>query len=325
MPHGGRQKRERRGLDSATLRLMAPALSAFMVIFLLGVLLRSTALLGKSHAEKLASLVFAVSLPATIIVSLDRLPFAVTAWKLPLAACLVTLPLVFCAWQVARRLDVSRPTQGGLLLGTGCINSVYFAYPVSLATFGEAGLAQAILFDLGQTLLTLTVLYGLAVWYGAHTSTPRSAMMRLVSSPPLWALSGILLLKLLGLKLPAWLHDGLMPIHMTTTPLASLVLGLSISFAAVRRTARLALLGVGMRMVGGLFFGSIAVWLLQLTGVERAIVLLISAMPSAVTAVIFAAEAGLDEDLVASIVALSICLGVALVPALPALAVALMP
>jgi malate permease and related proteins len=36
--------------------------------------------------------------------------------------------------------------------------------------------------------------------------------------------------------------------------------------------------------------------------------------------VIFAADAKLDEDLVASIVALSICLGVALLPWLPSVA-----
>jgi predicted permease len=40
-------------------------------------------------------------------------------------------------------------------------------------------------------------------------------------------------------------------------------------------------------------------------------------MPSAVTAVIFAAEAGLDEELVASIVALSLVAGVAVLPWLP--------
>jgi malate permease and related proteins len=47
-------------------------------------------------------------------------------------------------------------------------------------------------------------------------------------------------------------------------------------------------------------------------------------MPSAVMAVIFATEAKLDEDLVSSIVALSICLGVALLPWLPRLAALLM-
>ena len=73
-------------------------------------------------------------------------------------------------------------------------------------------------------------------------------------------------------------------------------------------------------LLGGFLFGWIAVSLLQLTGVERAVVILIAGMPSAV---IFATETGLDEDLVASIVALSICLGVALLPWLPKLAAAL--
>ena len=103
------------------------------------------------------------------------------------------------------------------------------------------------------------------------------------------------------------------------------MLGLSISVSAVRRTAPLALLGVGMRMAGGLLFGGAAVWLLALTGLERAIVLLVSAMPSAIMTVIFATETELDEDLVASIVTLSICFGMALLPLLPDIAPVLMP
>ena len=298
---------------------MPATLQAFIAIFLLGALLRSSGLLGRIHAERLAFVVFSISLPATILVSLDRVVFAPTAWKLPLAACLVTLSMLFCSWPVARLLHLPRATRGGFLLGTGCINSVYFAYPVVLATLGDKGLAQAILFDLGQTTLTLTVIYGLAVWHGAKGTTARSAMRRFVSSPPLWALCLSLLLTLLGLHLPGWLHDALTPIHLTTTPLASLVLGLSISFSAVRRTWALALLGVGMRMVGGLLLGFAVAYGLDLAGMERAIVVLVSAMPSAVTAVIFATDTGLDENLVTSIVALSICVGVALLPWLPQL------
>lgn len=298
---------------------MPATLQAFIAIFLLGALLRSSGLLGKIHAERLAFVVFSISLPATILVSLDRVVFAPTAWKLPLAACLVTLSMLFCSWPVARLLHLPRATQGGFLLGTACINSVYFAYPVVLATLGDKGLAQAILFDLGQTTLTLTVIYAVAVWHGAKSATARSAMRRFVSSPPLWALCLSLLLTLLELHLPGWLHDALTPIHLTTTPLASLVLGLSISFSAVRRTWALALLGVGMRMIGGLLLGFAVAYGLDLSGMERAIVILVAAMPSAVTAVIFATDTGLDEDLVTSIVALSICVGVALLPWLPQL------
>ncbi len=303
---------------------MPATLQAFIAIFFLGALLRSTGLLDKLHAERLAAFVFSISLPATILVSLDHAAFATTAWKLPLAACLVTLSMLLCSWQLARLLHLPRPTQGGFLLGTGCINSVYFAYPVVLATLGDRGLAQAILFDLGQTTLTLTVIYGIAVWHGAKSSTARAALLRFVSSPPLWALCGSLLLSLFGFHLPAWLREILTPVHLTTTPLASLVLGLSISFTAVRRTWALALLGVGIRMIGGLLLGFAVAYGFDLPGIERAIVILVSAMPSAVTAVIFSADTGLDEDLVTSIVALSICVGVALLPWLPQLVVLLL-
>ena len=296
---------------------MPATLKAFIAIFLLGALLRASGLLGKTHAERLAAFVFSISLPATILVSLDQVTFAPTAWKLPLAACLVTLPMLLCSWYLSRLLHLPRPTRGGFMLGTGCINSVYFAYPVVLATLGDRGLAQAILFDLGQTTLTLTVIYGIAVWHGVKSSNARSAMVRFVSSPPLWALCGSLLLSLFAVHLPAWLRDLLTPIHLTTTPLASLVLGLSISFSAVRRTWAVACAGVALRMIGGLLLGITAAFVLNLAEMERAVVVLVAAMPSAVTAVIFAADTELDEDLVTSIVALSICVGVALLPWLP--------
>lgn len=296
---------------------MPATLHAFIAMFFLGALLRSFGLLGKQHAERLASFVFSVGLPATIVVSLDHVAFAPSAWKLPVAACLITLSMLSCAWPLARLLHLPRASQGGFLLGTGCINSVYFAYPVVLATFGDSGLAHAILFDLGQTTLTLTVLYAIAVWHGAKSATARSALVRFVSSPPLWALCASLLCSLAEWRLPTWLREVLTPIHLSTTPLASLVLGLSIGFTALRRTWSVALVGVAIRMLGGLLLGVGATAALTLTGMERTIVILIAAMPSAVTAVIFAADTGLDEDLVTSIVALSICVGIALLPWLP--------
>jgi predicted permease len=306
-------------IHSGTSTTMPLSLQIFIAIFVIGAFLRSRAVLTKSHTEGLARFVFSVSLPATILVSLDPVPLAPTVWKIPLAACLITLPMVVCSWFLAHLLQLPRKTQGGFLLATGSINSVYFAFPVILATFGNEGLTQAVLFDLGQTTLTLTVLYGLAVWHGAHSVTPKSAAIRFLSSPPLWALTCILMVKLSGYHLPLWLLEILRPLHFTTTPLASLVLGLSINFPAIRQTAWLGTLGVAMRMGGGLLLGLGAIRCLDLTGLERAVVILVAGMPSATSSVIFAAETGLDEELVASIVALSICLGVVILPWLPEL------
>jgi predicted permease len=298
---------------------MAQSLVVFIVLFLGAALLRGFNLLNRSHAERLAALVFSVSLPATILVSLDGIQLAPTAWKIPLAASLITIPMLMAVWPLARLLRLSRPACGGLLLGTGCINSVYFAYPVVLATLGDAGLAQAILFDVGQTTLTLTLLYAVAIWHGTGAADPGSTLRRFLAAPPLWALSAILVLKLSGAHLPVWLLDLLWPLHLTTIPLASLVLGMSTS-VTVRGVLGLAALGVVLRMGGGMLLGFAAANILGLSGVERVVVILVAGMPSAVTAVIFAAEAGLDEELVASIVALSVAVGVVLLPWLPQLA-----
>lgn len=298
---------------------MPHSLSAFIVLFLAAALLRIVGLLTRSHAERLASVVFSVSLPATILVSLDGIDFTHTAWKLPLAACLVTLPMLVVAWQLSELLKLPPVTRGGLLLGTGCINSIYFAYPVIQATFGNAGLARAVLFDLGQTTLTLTLLYALALWHGTGSKHAGAAIQRFIAAPPLWALAGILLLKLAGLRLPLWLRDLLMPVHMTTTPLASLVLGLSISLSGQAKLG-LAAVGVLLRMGIGPLLGLLAAQVLQLDGIERAVVVLVAGMPSAVTAVIFAAEARLDGELVAAIVALSVAAGMTLLPWVPQVA-----
>jgi len=299
---------------------MPQVLLAFIILFVGAALLRASNLLDRSHAERLAALVFSISLPATILVSLDEIQFTDEAWKLPLAACFVTLPMLVVAWQLSQLLHLPRPTRGGFLLGTGCINSIYFAYPVILATFGDEGLARAVLFDLGQTTLTLTLLYGLALWHGTGSIHAGSAMQRFIAAPPLWALIGILVLKLFGLHLPIWLRELLIPIHMTTTPLASLVLGLSIRLSG-QGNLRLAALGVLVRMGVGVVLGFGAAEVLHLAGVERAVVILVAGMPSAVTAVIFAAETGLDEELVASIVGLSVGAGVALLLWVPQLAI----
>jgi predicted permease len=303
---------------------MPHSLLAFIILFLGAAILRTFNVLNRSHAERLASVVFSISLPATILVSIDGIQFAPTAWKLPVAASLVTLPMLLVTWQIGHLLQLPRATRGGVLLGTGCINSMYFAYPVILATLGEAGLARVILFDLGQTALTLRLLYAVALWHGGSPVRGDSVIHRFLTAPPLWALTAILLVKLFGLRLPVWLLDFLRPMHLSTTPPASLVLGLSVSLTG-RGTMRLAALAVVLRMAGGMLLGFAAAGVLDLNGLERVVVILVAGMPSAVTAVIFAAEAGLDEELVASIVALSVTVGVAVLPWLPQFTNWLMP
>lgn len=68
---------------------MPSSLHLFLILFVVGATLRLFGVLGKQHAERLGTFVFSVTLPATILVSLDRVVFSPTAWKIPLAALLM--------------------------------------------------------------------------------------------------------------------------------------------------------------------------------------------------------------------------------------------
>lgn len=300
---------------------MPTTLYVFIGLFLIGILLRSRAVLVRTHADGLATIVFSVSLPATIIVSFDRVTLEPAFWKLPIAAGFVVFPLLLATWVLARHLQLPRPTRGSLIVATGIMNMAFFAYPVLLATFGEEGFARVLLFDLGHGILVFTVIYGVAVRHGSRVGAP--ALARFFSSVPLWAVCGMLGVKLAGVSLPTLVHDLLTPIHLTTLPLASLVLGLSLDVQAVSRHLRLALLGTLLRMGGGFLLGCLAASVLQLTGLAQIIVMLSAAMPAGLNAVIFARQAQLDYEVAASIVALSIAIGIVLLPLLPQIAASL--
>jgi predicted permease len=161
---------------------MPAPLVGFFLLFVAGALLRAGGLLHRTHAERLATIVFSVSLPATILVSLDRITLSPSFWRLPLAAWFVVLPMLLGAWLIGRRLDLTKAAQGSFILATTIMNMAFFAYPLILATMGEQGFVRALLFDLGHGLLVFTVVYGVAVRHGERTAGGRSASS--ASCPP---------------------------------------------------------------------------------------------------------------------------------------------
>jgi predicted permease len=288
-----------------------------MLVAFLGATLRWLGLLGRTHVERIVQILFRISLPATIMVSVDRLVFDPALWRLPIAAALIILSLLPCAWLLGKWLHLPLPSRGTLMVGTSIMNLAFFGYAVMLGLFGHAGLARAVLFDVGHGLVVFTLVYGVAVACGSRTASRRDALKRFLCSPPLWAICGICLLRAAGLQLPEPVHALLTPIHLTTMPLASLVLGLSIDVSAIARQSLVAGAAVLLRMAGGGTIGWMWATALGLSDLDRAVVAMSAAMPVGVNTLVFAAEQELDEGLAATMIALSIAVGLVCLPLLP--------
>jgi predicted permease len=288
-----------------------------LLVALLGAMLRWLGMLNRMHAERVVQVLFRISLPATILVSVDRLVFDAGLWRLPVAAALIILSLLPCSWLLAQWLRLPRSSRGTLLVGTSVMNLAFFGYGVMLGLFGQAGLARAIFFDLGHGLLVFTLVYAVAVFYGSRKGSRKEALKQFIMSPPLWAICGIGLLRGAGLHLPDVIHILLVPVHLTTMPLASLLLGLSIDTTALSRQGIAAATAVLLRMVGGGMIGWIWATGLGLSDLDRLVVTTCAAMPVGINTLVFATEQELDQPLAATMITLSIALGLLCLPILP--------
>jgi predicted permease len=71
-----------------------------------------------------------------------------------------------------------------------------------IAAWGQLGFAQLALFDFGNALLQGSLVYAIAAVYGGHSTGFLAILRRVLSFPPLWALSVALLINVSGAHLP---------------------------------------------------------------------------------------------------------------------------
>jgi malate permease and related proteins len=117
-----------------------------------------------------------------------------------------------------------------------------------------------------------------------------------------------------GIVLPEFLVKVLSPVSAANTPLAMIALGVFVNFRFPRW--KLIVLTVFLRMGIGFLLGQAIVLLFNLQGLDRVIVTMGSAVPIGMVPMVYAASEGLDTDLAAACISLSIIIGVFVTPLL---------
>lgn len=281
------------------------------LFFGLGVLLKKIRFADAGHGDFLLKFVFFVTLPALVLVKLSQTPIPSDKIYLPLIAVTVNVGCMLLTWFVLRFLTVERKTRGTMMVGTMIINNA-FMFPFIIAGFGDAGFADAVLFDFGNGVMTATAAYMIAFRYGEAESPSRTMLIKLVKSPLSWALGIAVWLSCSSARLPGYLADFLAPMGDMTSPL--ILISLGIFFAPKLTDLRLALLAVSIRMGFGLMIGTIAAMFLGLDGTTFSVVALCSAAPIGFNTLTFASLARLDQAFASSLLSLSILAGVIFIP-----------
>ena len=200
-------------------------------------------------------------------------------------ATFVAMYLFSLAWSLVRGHDA--PMRAAFALGATSPNLGNMGLPVAQLAFGKAGLDLAVMnFVVGAALANSL---GIAIASMAGGS-PRAALAAPFRFPAMYAAFAGLLLNALDVTLPITIAAPVESLAAAAVPAMLVVLGLQLQQAiGVDRITDL----VGVN-AGRLLIAPVVAWVvctaLGLTGLERATLTVLSAMPTAVIATIIATE-----------------------------------
>jgi malate permease and related proteins len=288
-------------------------LAPIFFYFLVGVVLRRTGLAERAHGDFVLRLVFFVTLPLLILLTLEKAALSADKLMLPIANIVVNVLCLGVVLTATVWLKLPRKTVGALAMNTMIANNA-FMFPFILAVYGDSGFADAVLFDFGNAIMVATVTFATAFRYSDEPYHPFVMIRRIAASPLFWALGIGVLLSVSGNHVPARVIDIVEPVAQMTAPLILIALGIFFSFTF--RQMHLVALSLAIRMGLGFVFGIAFATLAGLDGQAFVVVALCSGAPIGFMALTFTSMAKLDTELTASSVSLSILIGLIYVPLL---------
>jgi malate permease and related proteins len=297
---------------------------AFALVVLLVVILKARKVVSTSDLKSYSTLLTKAVLPAVIFLQLALHPVHGYQFVLVLIMFISGVISMGFTWVAGKLLKLKNETLGMLMITSTFGSSALMGYPLIRFAFpdNQVAMTDAILIsELGVGLPIFTLCPLIASYYGKGSSGYRSMMKTLIN----YIQSPIFIAVVIGIIAahfeqivsieflqPFWV--ALRMIDGTLTFLACLILGLQLKFASPRRLIPLFLVSAIIQMgvqpllvyYGADFFH---------TGtVDKQVLILISAMPSAVLSTVFASEYDCDPEGASQLVFLNIVAGLIGIP-----------
>ncbi|MCJ7605008.1 MAG: AEC family transporter [Dehalococcoidales bacterium] len=281
--------------------VVTPAFFAILVGFLVGKLL-------KINMAPVVDLTLYVGVPALVFVSLMEkdivLLDAAKIWSAALvimAGCAVIAILVFKSL---------RQKHSGLYVAISMMNTVNLPFPIIYLAYGTEGLVVATLFYIPNIILMYSL--GVYVMSGRHWKENVREVLR---QPVVYASVLGLAFNFLKVPVPDLVINSLDFIAMMAIPLVLIVLGYNLSKVRIASFPT-TLLASFLRIGVGLGLGLLMAWALDLTGLDRTVVILVSAMPAAAATSILATKYDNEPETVSSVVFLPTVASLGVIPVL---------
>ncbi len=283
-----------------------------IIIFFLGYFLKKIKLFASSTADTLLKIVFYVTLPALTFLSGSTAELSLQFFYLPIIAIAIVLIIFSVSYPISKKFNLPKATQGTFLVGTLIMNTG-FTLPFVLAAYGNQGLAIYTIFDFGNTLMIFTFAYYFAIKFGKNEKS-KIPIKKFLLLPPIWGLILGIIFNLLKFELQPTVLNFLEIVGKPTIFLVILSLGIYFSPKVTNLEKMLTVFS--LRIGLGLCLGFIAVNIFNIEGIMRTLIVIFCGAPVGYNTLIFASLEELDKEFAASLVSISLLLGIVYVPLL---------
>jgi hypothetical protein len=258
----------------------------------------------KISLKPIIDLLLYLTIPALVITSLTDTKIIPTELLLiSIAACGVVigtglLTLIY--------LKATGKSDGrGMYLTTMFMNCANIPFPIALLAFGQEGLSITVLYYIVISILVYSV--------GIYIAKGKGGLTEIFKLPLMYATVLGLGVNFAGIELPAVFMTTMKMLGAATIPLMQLSLGYQLYHTRITHLKDSVAASV-IRIGGGLCLGWLIVTLLGIDGLTRQIIILTSAMPSAMITFIMSYRYDVQSEEVASTVAMSTIISLITIP-----------
>jgi len=311
-------------MNTATFQVFQTVL-AFALVVLLCMLLKRLSIVKQEDGPVFAGLLTQAALPLVIFTKLATHPIEKSLWLAVLSIFLAGVICLGVAWVAGRLMKLDRPKLGALIMVSSFGSSALIGYPLVQYAFpnNPQAMQDAILIsEVGVGLPIFILGVAVAMHFGGgdnHVSFGRKTILGYLRSPIFIAVvTGLLVSQLhIDPKQP-FLAPFLEAVDMiagSITVLACLILGLQLNFRSPRGLLPLVVVAVVIEMFLLPYLVSLGATLFQLPELQRQVLILEAAMPSAILNSVFATRYECDGETTSALVFILVLLSTLTLPA----------
>ncbi|WP_036479859.1 AEC family transporter [Myxosarcina sp. GI1] len=285
---------------------LLPAVLPVGLIILVGFIVGRTLPLQR---QTLSQLILFVLSPALVIDSLYRTTLsAQNSQRLLLGFALTSLLIYLGIWLLGAIAKLSFASSKALIAATVFANNGNMGLPVVTFALGAPGLERAIVYLIASSILMFcfgpAILQGKGVLYGVKLT---------LKLPLFWSILVGLSLRWFELKFPFELDTGIQRLGAAAIPIALILLGMQLSTTRFQLGKR-ELVAIAVRLLISPLIAYGVGSSIQMEQLSLQVLVLQSAMPTAVNSLVIVSEFGGDIDFIARAIVGSTIISFATLP-----------